>query len=80
MEFRPFLHFRDRLPSFPDFQRWMNSLRVANRKLASVFPSCDVDIFYKSGSEGAAMTGTVVAAWTANCCLHQQKYIVLRKT
>ena len=67
MEFLPFLHFRERLPSFPDFQRWMNSLRVANKKPASVFPSIDVFIFVGSGIEGAAVTDTVVAAGTANC-------------
>ena len=35
----PSLHFNDIVDSFSDFQRWINSIREANMKPASEFPS-----------------------------------------
>ena len=64
MEVFPFLHLRDIVPSFPDFQRWINSVRVAKMKPASVFLSKVVFILISSETESAAATGTDAAART----------------
>ena len=76
-EVLPFLHLRDSVPSFPDFQRWINSVKVAKRKPASVLPS-KFFISIKSVTEGAAATGTGAAARTAYCLLFILKFIKRR--
>ena len=66
MEVFPFLHLRDIVPSFPDFQSLMNSVKVAKMKPASVFSFVVVVIFLNSVTESAAATGTDAAARTYN--------------